>query len=176
MKSKLFYIGMLAIASTVGCNQGDSTVQSSIEPEASISMDMPPPATVEVHEHPSEGPHHGSLIELGKEEFHAELVHDDQSVTIYVLDSAAKSSIPIDASELWINLLMDGKPTQFRLAAAPDGNDPSGKSSRFVSTDSALASQLDKEAAAPKLSLSINGKSYRGIINHSHSHDLGHGH
>ncbi len=53
-------------------------------------MDAPPPATVDVHSHPTEGPHHGTLIELGKEEYHAELVHDDKMVTIYILDSAAK--------------------------------------------------------------------------------------
>jgi pyoverdine/dityrosine biosynthesis protein Dit1 len=82
-------------------------------------MDMPPPPTVEIHEHPSEGPHHGSLIELGKEEFHAELVHDDKSVTIYVLDSAAKNFVPADASEVVINVLHDGKPEQLKLAAAP---------------------------------------------------------
>ena len=39
-----------------------------------------PPATVEAgHAHPSEGPHGGSLIELGNEEYHAELVHDEQA-------------------------------------------------------------------------------------------------
>lgn len=170
MNSKLVYFGMLAIASAVGCNKGDSPAQLSNEPEASISMDMPPPATVEIHEHPSEGPHHGSLIELGKEEFHAELVHDDKSVTIYVLDNAAKNSVPVDSSEVVINVLHDGKPEQFKLAAAPEESDPSGKSSRFVANDPELASHLDDEAAAPKLSITINGKSYRGTITHDHDH------
>lgn len=170
MNNKLFYFGMLAIASAVGCNKGDSTAQSSNEPEASISMDMPPPPTVEIHEHPSEGPHHGSLIELGKEEFHAELVHDDKSVTIYVLDSVAKNPVPVDVSEVVINVLHDGKPEQFKLAAAPQESDPSGKSSRFVANDPELASHLDDEAAAPKLAITISGKSYRGTITHEHDH------
>lgn len=170
MNSKLVYFGMLAIASAVGCNKGDSPTQLSSEPEASISLDMPPPATVEIHEHPSEGPHHGSLIELGKEEFHAELVHDDKSVTIYVLDNAAKNSVPVDSSEVVINVLHDSKPEQFKLAAAPEESDPSGKSSRFVANDPELASHLDDEAAAPKLSITINGKSYRGTITHDHDH------
>ena len=170
MNNKLFYFGMLAIASAVGCNKGDSTAQSSNEPEASISMDMPPPPTVEIHEHPSEGPHHGTLIELGKEEFHAELVHDDKSVTIYVLDSAAKNSVPVDASEVLINILKDGKPAQFKLAATPVEGDPDGKSSRFVDSGTELAGNLDNEAAAPKLSITINGKSYKGTITHEHDH------
>ena len=60
-------------------------------------MDDLPPATVDVHAHPSEGPHHGTLVELGNEEFHAEVVHDDKSVTVYVLDAGATKAVPIDA-------------------------------------------------------------------------------
>jgi hypothetical protein len=138
-------------------------------------MDMPPPATVEIHDHPSEGPHHGTLIELGKEEFHAELVHDEKTVTIYILNGAAKSAVPIDSLELVINLLHDGKPEQFKLAAAPDNGDPSGKSSRFVSNDAELAGHIDDDRSSPKLSVSINGKAYRGVISHDHtSHDHAH--
>jgi flavin reductase (DIM6/NTAB) family NADH-FMN oxidoreductase RutF len=110
------------------------------------------------------------VIELGKEEFHAELVHDDKLVTIYVLDSAAKNSVPVDVSEVVINILHDGKPEQFKLAAAPQESDPSGKSSRFVANDPELASHLDDEAAAPKLAITISGKSYRGTITHEHDH------
>jgi hypothetical protein len=137
-------------------------------------MNTPPPETIEIHEHPSEGPHHGSLIELGKEEFHAELVHDERSVTIYVLDSTGKNAVPIDAGEVLINLLHDGKPEQFKLPAMPEESDPSGKSSRFVSNDPELVSHLDAEAASPKLSISINGKSYRGAITHDHEHAHAH--
>ncbi len=174
MTNKHFNFFVLAIALAAGCNKGESPGQASNEPAASISMDMPPPATVEIHEHPSEGPHHGTLVELGKEEFHAELVHDDKTVTVYVLDSAAKNAVPVDASEVVINLLHDGKPEQFKIAAAPDANDPSGKSSRYVTNDPELVGHLDDEAAAPKLSITINGKSYRGTIAHEHDHDHAH--
>jgi hypothetical protein len=170
MHNKLFYFGMLTIASAVGCSKVDSTAQSSNGPEAPINIDMPPPATVEIHEHPSEGPHHGSLIELGKEEFHAELVHDDKTITIYVLDNAAKNSVPVDASEVVINVVHIGKPEQFKLVAEPEVSDPIGKASRFVANNPELASLLDDEAAAPKLSITINGKSYRGTITHDHDY------
>ena len=42
-----------------------------------------PPNTMDSHDdhaghaHPSEGPHHGDLIELGNEEYHAEILHDE---------------------------------------------------------------------------------------------------
>src|SRR5688572_17504984 len=67
-------------------------------------------AAHEEHSHAAAGPHGGDLIGLGNEEYHAELVHDEAagSVTLYVLDSAAKASVPIDATEVTINLTHDG--------------------------------------------------------------------
>ncbi|MDX1924889.1 MAG: hypothetical protein SFV81_00145 [Pirellulaceae bacterium] len=175
MNTRTIRLGVLGIAALVGCNRVDTAATPSMAPTVPLSMDMPPPSTVEIHAHPSEGPHHGSLIELGKEEFHAELVHDDKSVSIYILDSAAKSAVPIDASDIVINLLHDGKPEQFKLAAMPDAGDPSGKSSRFVSKDAELAGHIDDESAKPKLNVTINGKGYRGVIEHSHEgHDHKH--
>ncbi len=126
------------------------------------------------HAHPSEGPHHGELVELGNEEYHAEMVHDEAagSVTIYLLDSAAKSSVPIEAAELLVNLSHDGKAEQFTLAASPDAGDPSGKSSRFVSTDKELAEDLDREGASAQLVATIGGKQFRGELGHDHDgHD-----
>lgn len=138
------------------------------------AVDTPPPATVDAHAHPSEGPHHGSLIELGNEEYHAELVHDDKSVTIYVLDAAAKTAVPIDATEVKINLKHDGTPEQYTLAAQPDTGDPAGKSSRFVSQDAELAGHLDEAGTEPRLVLSIDGKQFNGDL--AHDHEAGHDH
>jgi hypothetical protein len=115
------------------------------------------------------------LIELGNEEFHAELVHDETSVTIYILDSAAKTAVPVDAQEVAINLVHDGKPEQFKLAAQPDSGDPAGKSSRFVAENKELVEELEHDHGSLKLTVSINGKSYRGNIQHDHDHS-GHDH
>ena len=132
----------------------------------------------EGHDHPSEGPHHGSLIELGGEEYHAEFVHDEDAgtVTIYILDGAAKEAVAIDAPDIAINLKHDGKGEQFKLAASPDKGDPQGKSSRFVSNDKELGEDLEHEDADASLVLKINGKSYRGAIAHDHDHDDDHKH
>ncbi|EMI15290.1 putative secreted protein [Rhodopirellula maiorica SM1] len=140
-----------------------------------VTVDGLPPATADVHAHPSEGPHHGSLVELGNEEYHAEVVHDEKSVTVYILDSAAKKAVPIDASEVTINLMHDGTPEQFKLAASPDSGDADGKSSRFTLPDAALVGHIDDEASAPKLSVTIEGTAYRGEIKHDHDHE-GHDH
>ena len=174
MKSLLpLFTLSLAIAafSASGCSDDSSTNG----PETSA-----PPGTMDSHAghaHPTEGPHHGDLIELGNEEYHAEILHDETAgtVTIYVLDGAATGQVPIDATEVTINAKHDGKPEQFQLAAQPDASDPQGKSSRFVSNDPELAQHLDEEGADPRLVLTINGKSYRGVITHDHDHE-GHDH
>lgn len=130
----------------------------------------------EEHAHPSTGPHDGHLIELGKEEYHAELVHDDDAgtVTIYILDHDAKDAVAIDAKELRINLKHDGKGEQFKLAAAPQDGDEKGKASRFVSRDKELSEDLDHAGAEARLVVEIGGKSYTGEIKHDqdgHDHD-----
>lgn len=129
---------------------------------------QPPAQGHEEHGHATEGPHGGHLIELGKEEYHAEMVHDDAAgtVTIYVLDSSAKKPVAIEASEIVINLKHAGKPEQFKLAASPDQGDPAGKSSRFMSNDKELGEDLDAEGADAQLMLEINGTQYRGAMHH----------
>ena len=171
-------LAFLAIASVsaLGCTEQASNTADPAGAGARVVAEGAPPAAIDAHAHPSEGPHHGSLIELGNEEYHAELVHDDSSVTIYVLDSSATKAVPIEASDLSINLVRDGKPAQFKLAAAPEADDPAGKSSRFTSEDPALATDLDREDAAPKLIAMISGKSYRGEIAHDHDHEHGDDH
>ncbi len=130
------------------------------------------------HDHPSEGPHHGHLVELGGEEYHAEFVHDEQAgtITVYILDGAAKETVPIEAPEISINLKHDGQGEQFKLAASPDERDAEGKSSRFVSDDAELGEDLHREGAEAQLVLQIAGKAYRGKIEHDHDHDHAHDH
>jgi len=126
----------------------------------------------EKHEdaHAEAGPHDGHLIELGEEEYHAELVHDDaaKSVTIYLLDSSAKSPVPIEEAQLTFNMVIEKKPVQFKLAASPQDNDPNGQSSRFVSTEEQLLEALDSHEASGRVNVNIQGKSYSGNVEHHH--------
>lgn len=122
------------------------------------------------HGHPSEGPHHGALIELGNEEYHAELVHDDKAgtVTVYILDSAAKKPVAIDAADVTVNIKHDGEGAQFKLTA--DGA-IDGKAATFVSSETALAEALDEEGAETQLVVAIAGKQFRGNVAHDHDHE-----
>ena len=167
-------LAALSLLTVVGCQ----------EPTASTTEATPATSTEHdeaAHAHPSEGPHHGDLVELGNEEYHAEVLHDKElgTLTIYMLDGTATKQVAIDATEVTINITHDGKPEQFTLAAKPDDSDEPGKSSRFFSDDKDLAGHIDAFGAGPRLVVKIDGKAYRGEITHSHDHgedDHGHDH
>lgn len=129
------------------------------------------------HAHPEHGPHAGMLIELGEEEYHGELVHDEKAgtVTVYLLDGAGKNSVGIEAAEVTINVKQGEKASQFKLAASRESTDPEGKSSKFVSSEKALGEALDDEKAEAHLVVSIGGKQFRGKIDAHHDH-AGHSH
>lgn len=127
------------------------------------------------HRHPTEGPHHGRLIELGREDYHAEIVHDHgtNAVTIYLLDADAKQPVPIDAKQLTLNLVVAGKPRQFPLAAVPQPADPQGKSSAFGATSEPLTEALDARETTGRLNVLIGGRVFVGTVGgraHDHPH------
>ena len=125
------------------------------------------------HAHPTEGPHHGSLIELGKEDYHAELVHDDKTdtVTIYILDGTAAKAVPIPAKQVMLNMRAAGKPQQFTLTAARQEGDPEGSASAFATTSKQVAQALHAHGATGRLNVEIGGKIYVGKVGgHTHPH------
>jgi hypothetical protein len=129
------------------------------------------------HAHPSEGPHHGDLVELGSEEYHAEVVRGEgDAVTIYILDATAKNAVPIEATEVTLNLTHDGKPEQVQLPATPEASDGQGKSSKFSVVNAELASHLDDEKSSARLVVTVAGKQYTGKVEHHRDHAHGHEH
>ena len=122
------------------------------------------------HEHPTKGPHGGPLIELGKEKYHAELIHNEktQAITIYLLDHSAKKLIATPAKSIKINLKHEGKGMQFALKPSPQKGDKSGQASCFVSQDEELCRHLDENGVDARLVVEIEGKSYTGKIEHQH--------
>ena len=65
----------------------------------------------DAHDHSTEGPHGGHLVELGNEEYHAELLHDEaaHSVTVHLLDAAGKQPVAVPLPEVTLQLLRDGQ-------------------------------------------------------------------
>jgi len=135
------------------------------------------PAAGHAHAHPTEGPHHGALIELGKEDYHAELVHEDatDTVTIYILDSSATKPVPIAAKQLTLNMRAGGKPQQFMLAAQPQQGEVAGSASAFAASGKQICQAIDAKGTSGRLNVEIGGKVYVGNVGgHSHNHNHKH--
>ncbi len=172
----------LALASALGLCAAGCSPAAPPAPASGGTVTTPPPGTVapahDDHGHASEGPHHGALVELGNEEYHAEVVHDDAtgSVTVYLLDSSAKKSATTTATEAVINLKHGDSPEQFKLAAQPEEGNPAGQTSRFTLIDKELVEHLDDAASAAKLNITIGDTPYSGTIpagdhaEHGHEH------
>jgi len=128
------------------------------------------------HEHAA-GPHDGQLIELGEEDYHAEVVHDHDAnrITFYILDSKATGSVPVEQTELELKLVVDGKPQTFQIPAAPQEGE-TGKTSRFETVDKELVEALyHTPGAKPRITITIDGKQFIGEFEPEEDHE-GHDH
>jgi len=117
------------------------------------------------HAHPTEGPHHGQLIELGDEAYHGEWVPDatSKTVSIYILDGHAEKEVPIGNDAAVINLFVDGVPRQIQLLPRPSAGGGANQASRFELPRSAQQAVDGKEGRG-ELRVTIQGKSYRGPL------------
>ena len=124
------------------------------------------------HEHGHEhGPHEGELIELGEEEYHAEVVFDEEKhkVVLYFLGSDAKTAVPIEAKDIVVELPGKEAAVTHTLAAAPQEGEAEGKSSRFELAGEELIDAFhDNPKAVGKFKVTIGGKDFEGKITHSH--------
>lgn len=171
--------------SLVGCLALGSVLSGCAEPDGGASSLTPGKdrESQSGHSHPSTGPHGGDLIELGNEEYHAELLHPEHDqadgdhqdrgaaaglVTVYILDGEARQTVSIEAAEVTLNVVHDDQPQQFKLPAAPVESDSEGRSSRFQSDDAGLLEHMTGEHVSGTLVVEIDGKSYRGKLQHSH--------
>lgn len=130
-------------------------------------------AAAKEEEHPHEGPHKGTLVELGNEEYHAEIVHNDEMgmVTVFLLGSDAKSTVSTDAKDIAVNAKVNGKAVQIKIKAAPQKSDKTGTASRFISKSKELMELLDNHEVKPVLRVVIGKKTFNGKIEHEHDHE-----
>ncbi|MEX2288308.1 MAG: hypothetical protein WD648_14530 [Planctomycetaceae bacterium] len=129
------------------------------------------------HDHHDEhGPHNGAVIELGKHEYHGELVLDEKTkiIGIYLYGPDLKTPVPTDAKSVTLNLKVEGKLEQFELPAKPLEGEAGGKSSHFeLAAPAEVAEHLtDVEDLEGELQLVINGKPYAGGFK-PHHHEPG---
>jgi len=128
------------------------------------------------HEHAHvHGPHGGHIVELGEEEYHAEVTYNatKKKLEAYLLGKDAKSPQLTDQKEVTFNLTINGKPVQLKGTAAPLKGEPEGKSSHFEApvTDEHAGYVRNIEYVKGRLTVSIDGKSYTGDLQDEHGHD-----
>ena len=162
-----FVVSVAAVVGLTGC--GNPAMESvGAAPEAYDEHE---------HGHAAEGPHGGHIVELGEEEYHAEVTHDDttHSVGVYLLDGAAKDAASSETMSVTINCIVNGQPMQFTLPAAPQPGDPAGQSSHFELVSEALCDASDAPNSSARLNVTIGGKPYVGEIE-AHEHEQDHAH
>lgn len=122
------------------------------------------------HDHASEGPHGGAIVEWGEDEYHLEFLvdHDKKQTTVYVLDDKAAKASPIAVETLTLILTHGKTPIEIALKADPDTADPKGKSSRFTAVHDELAKKIEFKGT---IRGTVAGKPYEGDFVEKADHD-----
>jgi hypothetical protein len=143
----------------IGCSDGKSDYKKTGDLKKA-------PAVHDEHDHGAKGPHGGSIVELGDEEYHAEVVVDADAHTlrVFVLGKDAKTASPIAAKEV---LITPEEKKALTLKAVPLEGEGEEKSSRFELVDeAAVHSFLDAGMIHGNLSVKIGDKPYSGHVDY----------
>lgn len=116
------------------------------------------------HGHGAAGPHGGALVELGEEEYHAEVVvdHKAHALTVYLLGKDAKTAATTTATELTIS---EKGATPLVLKATPLEGETDGKTSKFELVDEKAVHEIDEAGFLHgDLSVKIADKEFSGSV------------
>ncbi len=147
----------LAVAVFTFCGCGGSESESS--PSTSNET---PPKNAGAHSH-TEGPNKGLLAVLGSHEYHAEVLHDEDTGQVTAIISDGKFK-PIEntITDVKLNLLVDGEPTPFALT--PQARE-AGEEVRFITVDKALCELVcEGWEGDAQVSADIDGEPYHGKL------------
>lgn len=174
----MWLLSAVVMVGLSGCGGGDGGDYRTFNKDKDTAPDAEHGHT-HAHDHGhGHGPHEGDLIELGEEEFHAEVVFDEENnkVILYLLGPDAKAAVAIDAKELSLEMPGKDAAVTHALTAAPQEGDGEGKSSRFEIQSEALVEAFHHDSkTVGKFTVSIGGKEFNGEIKHSHDdHDHKH--
>ncbi len=148
MKSYRCILAAVAAAFLAGC---DKPVPS--------GAGAPPPK----HEHVP--PHGGTPVELGKEEFHIELVRDAAAgkLTAYVMDGELETFVRIAGPSLELVAALPGGPEKLLLRAVPNPatGETVGDTAQFEAEAPWIKDRAVFDAAFPLLK--IRGRSFTNV-------------
>jgi hypothetical protein len=169
--TRWIWCGLMAVAAggAIGCG-GPSSEYKPVEQLAPAHDDHG-----HAHGEAAEGPHHGSLVELGEEEFHAEIVVDGKAhaIKLYLLGPDAKTGATTAATEATI--AVEGGPT---LTLKAVEGQPEGMNTVFqVVDEKAVHDIAEAEFIHGELKITVGDKPFTANLDvHFHAdHDHDHG-
>ena len=122
----------LTIALVAGCGKADKDSPSSPEKK----QDTPPPAAEKGGEHGHKpGSHGGTIVEIGRDNYHAEAVFGKNgAVRVYLLgkDEARVEEVEVQTLTAYVKPEGGTEAVEFALKAAPRTDDSAGKTSQFL--------------------------------------------
>ncbi|MEZ6066679.1 MAG: hypothetical protein R3B90_13455 [Planctomycetaceae bacterium] len=161
----------LVLAGLTGCESQEGT--RSFNAAEGDNVENTDPHDHAAHAH---GPHDGHIVELGGEDYHAEVTMDEakKTLTVYLLAADMTTPLGTEADSASVRLQIGDAKQEFVLQPTDRAED--GKATVFSQTDSTLPDSIqDAEDLIGEVVVTINGKQHRGEITHDHGHD-DHGH
>jgi hypothetical protein len=136
---------------------------------SSCSKQDPAPTSADLdtssEHHTHQGPHNGTLVELGNHQFALEFVHDPAagSLSIYVLDAPAENFIRLPDPSIELVLQRDGQPVTVQATAVANTatGETGGDTSHFEVTAEWLKTAQALELAVP--AITIRGMAFQDI-------------
>ena len=126
-----------------------------------LGCDSKPPETPAPAKHSHQAPHGGTLVELGAEFAHVEVVFDGAAgkVTAYVLDGEVEKPIRLEQKEL----VLKGKTFSVTLQAvgSPLTGEKPGDTSQFEGQSESLKGATELDAALVRIV--IKGKEFSDV-------------
>ncbi|HEY5228562.1 MAG TPA: hypothetical protein VIJ19_08470 [Opitutaceae bacterium] len=121
----------------------------------------PPPDSSEAHMHHHHAPHAGTVVVLGDEEYHIELVLDDATGTLqaYVLDSELESFVRSTSASISITATVAGASREIVLGAV--ANPETGES---VGDTSLFEGHADWLKGRPRFDAEVKTVAIRGAL------------
>lgn len=158
--------GMLLAVSAWGCPQQQDYKGFGPGDEV-VNTDPPDHGHAHVH-----GPHDGHIVELGHEEYHAEVVFDAaaRKLTVYLLGADVKTPQLLAEPSLSVHLEGGPAPVSLTLNAEPLEGEADGQSSRFSLSEGVPETIKDIEDVHGEVVVTIADKQYKGEIGHDHAH------
>lgn len=124
-----------------------------------------PTAAAPAHKHEHVAPHGGTAVELGRDEFHLELVADLVAgrLTAYLLDGELEQFIRVPAPAFQVIAIVGGaeRTLTFNAVSNPATGEMAGDTSQFEATAGWLKATTNFDATLKELT--IRGKAYRDV-------------